>query len=101
MRPDINCQTWTLSAVETTYMSISLFSGMFAASNYIGAFSDTHGRRAGCLLAMTCSTVFGTLSALSPSYWFLCLARFGVGFGYGCNPAPVVLISEIAPTATR
>jgi MFS family permease len=82
-------------------MSIALFSGQFLSSNFIGRLSDLHGRRFGTLFAALLSTAFGFLSALSPSYWSLCLMRFGVGLGMGCSPAPVVLLSEILPVDTR
>lgn len=44
----------------------------------------------GSILALACTVVFGALSSMSSSYLVLCIMRFGVGFGIGCETAAVL-----------
>ena len=87
---DYNNTTWTALA-----MSIS--TAVFAP--ILGRLGDVIGRRATLLLGILIFILGNILTALSPSLWFMLVARFVVGIGSAAI-APVVIsyiVSEFPP----
>jgi putative MFS transporter len=67
-----------------------------------GSVADSHGRRPVFMVTVVIVCVFGILSALSPTFWWLYLFRFMVGFGYGGNIAvDFAIFTELLPTEGR
>jgi len=67
-----------------------------------GSLADSHGRRPVFMVTVVIVAVFGMLSAMSPTFLWLYLFRFMVGFGYGGNIAvDFAIFSELLPTKGR
>ncbi|KAM0747906.1 MFS general substrate transporter [Meredithblackwellia eburnea MCA 4105] len=79
-------------------LSASIFGGMMFGAWGWGSYSDSKGRRPAFHLTLLITSFFGTLSAISPSFFLLCLALFGVGTGVGGSmPTDGTLFLENIP----
>ena len=58
----------------------SVFGGMMCGAFLFGIIADKYGRRRSIVLSAVFNTIFGLLTALSPSYYWILLARTLVGF---------------------
>lgn len=63
----------------------------------LGLISDEYGRRPGFKIATGLVLVFGLLTVVAPSFWWLLLFRTMVGVGAGGMEVPFDLLSEIVP----
>ena len=70
-----------ISDAEGAVLSSVIFIGMLFGSYIWGSVADIAGRRTTLLLSLTCSGVFGLVSAFVPSFWLFTLMRFFSGFG--------------------
>lgn len=61
----------------------------------LGIFSDRYGRRPGFLVATLLVFVFGLLTSVAPSYWWLLFCRSLVGIGAGGMEVPFDLLTEL------
>ncbi len=78
------------------------FVGMFLGAAVSGRLADRYGRRAVFQVTLIVFSLGSVLSALSPTYETLLLARVVTGLGLG-GELPVVstLVSELSPRASR
>ncbi|XP_024403195.1 organic cation/carnitine transporter 7 [Physcomitrium patens] len=98
--PAAKCE-WGLPSFQEGAISSSVFVGIFVGAYIWGLVSDIKGRRVGFLATAVFTFFFGLLSAWSPTYWFLLLARTLVGFGLGGSSVIFSLCMEFLPASSR
>jgi len=93
---------WSLSKGQTALLQTAIFVGMILGALVWGRLADKIGRKIGFMLTIAVYSLFGALSALSPSFeWFLAL-RLLTGFGVGgALPVDYGMFSEYLPTENR
>jgi putative MFS transporter len=93
---------WSLRPAQTALLATAIFVGMFIGALVWGRLADRIGRRMGFVLTIAFYSLFGGLSALSPSFaWFLAL-RLLTGFGVGgALPVDYGMFSEYLPAENR
>jgi MFS transporter, putative metabolite:H+ symporter len=93
---------WSLSKAQTGLLATAIFIGMLAGALVWGRLADKIGRRVCFILTIAFYSLFGGLSALSPSFeWFLAL-RLMTGFGVGgALPVDYGMYSEYLPPENR
>jgi MFS transporter, putative metabolite:H+ symporter len=93
---------WSLSKGQTALLQTAIFIGMILGALVWGRLADRIGRKIGFMLTIAVYSLFGALSALSPSFqWFLGL-RLLTGFGVGgALPVDYGMFSEYLPTENR
>ncbi|RLI53194.1 MAG: MFS transporter, partial [Candidatus Thorarchaeota archaeon] len=93
---------WGLTPAQAGFIGTAIFLGMLAGAWFWGTISDYIGRRIGFQLTVLIDSVFGFLSALSPSYLWLALLRGITGFGVGGTlPVDYSIFAEYLPTKER
>jgi len=93
---------WGLTTAQAGFIGTAIFLGMLAGAWFWGTISDYIGRRIGFQLTVLIDSVFGFLSALSPSYLWLVLLRGITGFGVGGTlPVDYSIFAEYLPTKER
>eukprot|EP00759_Apiculatamorpha_spiralis_P011937 PhF_6_TR19067/c0_g1_i2/m.28031 len=93
---DFGCSKFAIS-----FVSSSVFFGMFFGAVGFGLLSDSIGRRKSFACCMAFMAVCGMLSALSPNVYVLMLIRAMVGMGCGGLHIGITLYSEFLPTSSR
>ena len=93
---------WSLSNAQTGFLATAIFIGMLAGALFWGRLADKVGRKVCFMLTIAFYSLFGALSALSPSFeWFLVL-RILTGFGVGgALPVDYGMYSEYLPPENR
>lgn len=93
---------WGLSREQGGLLASLLFLGMLAGAWFWGTFSDYTGRRFSFLATIGVDSIFGLLSAFSPTFGVLLVLRFLTGFGVGGTlPVDYAVFSEFLPTKQR
>lgn len=93
---------WQLTQPQAGLIGTAVFVGMLAGAWFWGTISDYIGRRLGFQLTVLVDSVFGLLSALSPSYVWLLVLRGLTGFGVGGTmPVDYAIFSEFLPRRNR
>lgn len=93
---------WNLSGTELATITSVVFTGsLFGASFLWGPVADRYGRRISFITGSLMISLFSILSAFSPNYICLLLARFIVGIGVGCGFVPFDLLAELLPPSHR
>jgi len=93
---------WGLTDAQAGFIGTALFLGMLAGAWFWGTISDYIGRKTGFQATVLIDSVFGLLSALSPSYLVLALLRGLTGFGVGGTlPVDYSIFAEYLPTEKR
>lgn len=64
-------------------LSTSIFAGMMIGSYGWGVFSDMKGRIPAFNYTLFFTAIFGVLAAFAPSFFWLCIALFGLGTSVG------------------
>jgi len=83
-------------------LATAIFLGMLGGSWFWGTISDYIGRKLGFQLTVLIGSVFGFLSALSPSYAWLVVFRTLTGFGVGGTlPVDYSIFAEYLPRNKR
>ncbi|KAL2643699.1 hypothetical protein R1flu_011286 [Riccia fluitans] len=98
--PAAQCE-WQLSPSQEGAVSSAVFAGLFVGAYAWGLLADVRGRRVAVLSVAVFTSVFGVLSAFSPSFWWLLLSRALVGFGLGGAVVVFALAMEILPVKRR
>jgi putative MFS transporter len=93
---------WSLSRAQTGFLATAIFIGMLAGALVWGRLADKVGRKLCFVLTIAVYSLFGALSALSPSFgWFIAL-RLLTGFGVGgALPVDYGMFSEYLPPENR
>lgn len=93
---------WSLSPAQTGLLATAIFIGMLVGAVVWGRLADRIGRRICFVLTIAVYSLFGALSALSPSFeWFLALRLLtGLGVG-GALPVDYGMFSEYLPPQNR
>jgi putative MFS transporter len=93
---------WGLKPAQTAFLATAIFLGMIVGALVWGRLADRFGRRIGFVLTIACYSVFGGLSALSPSFEAFLVLRFLTGFGVGgALPVDYGMYSEYLPPENR
>lgn len=93
---------WGLSAAQAGLLGTAIFLGMLGGAWFWGTISDYIGRKLGFQLTVLIDSVFGFLSALSPSYAWLVVFRTLTGFGVGGTlPVDYSIFTEYLPRNKR
>lgn len=93
---------WGLSAGQAGLLGTAIFLGMLGGAWFWGTISDYIGRKLGFQLTVLIDSVFGFLSALSPSYAWLVVFRTLTGFGVGGTlPVDYSIFAEYLPRNKR
>ncbi len=93
---------WGLSAAQAGLLGTAIFLGMLGGAWFWGTISDYIGRKLGFQLTVLIDSVFGFLSALSPSYAWLVVFRALTGFGVGGTlPVDYSIFAEYLPRNKR
>jgi len=95
-------QEWSLTTTQAGLIGTAIFVGMLIGAWFWGAITDRIGRKPGFVLTVLVDSVFGFLSALSPSYIWLLILRAVTGFGVGGTlPVDYSIFSEYLPRQNR
>jgi len=93
---------WGLNQYELGVLPSLVGFGSTIGELVWGPLADSHGRRPVFMATVVIVAVFGLLSAMSPTFVWLYLFRFMVGFGYGGNIAvDFAIFTELLPTQGR
>lgn len=95
-------EEWGLSNAQRGLLGTSIFLGMLAGALIWGRLSDIVGRKAGFVSTVAIDSIFGLLSALSPSFLWLVILRTITGFGVGGTlPVDYSIFAEYLPQQKR
>jgi putative MFS transporter len=95
-------QEWNLTNPQKGLLGTAIFLGMLAGAWFWGRLSDLKGRKTGFIATIAIDSVFGLLSAFSPSFAWLIILRFLTGFGVGGTlPVDYSIFAEYLPTRHR
>ncbi len=100
--PLLGRSAWHLNPTQLGWLGTSGLVGMALGAFVWGTLSDIVGRRRAFLWTLMNYSVFSILSAFSPTYSVLLVARFitGIGLG-GCIPVAYSLVAEFMPRKRR
>lgn len=95
-------EEWGLSNAQKGLLGTAIFLGMLVGAWGWGFLSDRIGRKVGFISTVAIDSVFGLLSAFSPSFGWLLLLRAltGVGVG-GTLPVDYSIFAEYLPAKKR
>jgi MFS family permease len=100
IKPAVQCE-WAIDDLEGSLLASAVGVGTLLGSLVLGVVADAFGRRVGFTLTVGILFVFGLVSAVSPGYEWLLMARFFCGVGLGGVPVVFSLTMEFVPTAVR
>lgn len=95
-------EEWNLSNSQKGLLGTAIFLGMFVGAWDWGWLSDRVGRKIGFVSTVAIDSVFGLLSAFSPSFLWLLILRTITGIGVGGTlPVDYSIFSEYLPSNNR
>ena len=93
---------WSLSKAQTSFLATAIFLGMLVGALFWGRLADRIGRKLCFVLTIAVYSLFGGLSALSPSFECFLVLRFLTGIGVGgALPVDYGMFSEYLPPKNR
>eukprot|EP00794_Sanderia_malayensis_P013937 gene13937-15389_t len=100
LAPTLKC-IWHLTSVQEAFITTLVFLGFMFGNLLWGWTSDHHGRKRAVILSTVCVFYFGILTAFSPSYYWVLVIRFVVGFSLSGSINSVTIVAEFLPSLTR
>ena len=95
-------EEWGLNNTQKGLLGTAVFVGMLAGAWGWGWLSDRIGRKTGFISTVAIDSVFGLLSAFSPSFIWLLVLRAITGFGVGGTlPVDYSIFAEYLPAKSR
>ncbi len=95
-------QEWQISNAQKGLLGTAIFIGMLTGAWLWGWLSDRIGRKTGFISTVAIDSVFGLLSAFSPSFIWLVILRALTGFGVGGTlPVDYSIFAEYLPAKKR
>lgn len=95
-------EEWGLSNTQKGLLGTAIFLGMLGGAWFWGWTSDHIGRRTGFISTVAIDSIFGLLSAFSPSFLWLVILRALTGFGVGGTlPVDYSIFAEYLPPKKR
>lgn len=95
-------QEWNLTNAQKGYLGTAIFVGMLLGAWTWGRISDLFGRKIGFISTVGIDSLFGLLSAFSPSFIWLLVLRALTGFGVGGTlPVDYAIFAEYLPAQKR
>jgi putative MFS transporter len=95
-------EEWGLTNAQKGLLATAIFLGMLAGAWFWGWISDRIGRKTGFVSTVAIDSIFGFLSALSPSFAWLLVFRTATGFGVGGTlPVDYSTFAEYLPSRQR
>jgi putative MFS transporter len=95
-------EEWGLTTVQKGLLGTAIFLGMLAGAWVWGRLADRIGRKTGFISTVAIDSVFGLLSAFSPSFGWLLVLRALTGFGVGGTlPVDYSIFAEYLPAKDR
>ncbi|KAG5444732.1 Synaptic vesicle 2- protein [Clonorchis sinensis] len=98
--PALRC-SWLLSSEEIAAITTVVFAGFLIGSPIWGFVSDRFGRWPTFFTVLTLISYYGFLTAVSPTYVWVLILRFTVGFAIGGCSSSFALLSEFLPVKYR
>ncbi|KAA0183606.1 Synaptic vesicle 2 protein, partial [Fasciolopsis buskii] len=98
--PALRC-AWHLTSNEVAAMTTVVFVGFLLGSPFWGFVSDRFGRWPIFFTVLSMIAYYGFLTALSPTYVWVIILRFMVGFAIGGGSSSFTLLSEYLPVKHR
>lgn len=93
---------WSLSKGQTALLQTAIFVGMILGALVWGRLADKGGRKICFMLTISVYSLFGSLSALSPSFECFLALRLLTGFGVGgALPVDYGMFAEYLPAENR
>jgi putative MFS transporter len=95
-------EEWGLSNTQKGLLGTAIFLGMLVGAWGWGWVSDRIGRKAGFISTVAIDSIFGLLSAFSPSFVWLVILRTITGIGVGGTlPVDYSIFAEYLPAQKR
>ena len=95
-------EEWGLSNPQKGLLGTAVFVGMLAGAWGWGWISDRIGRKLGFVFTVAIDSIFGLLSAFSPSFTWLLILRAITGIGVGGTlPVDYSIFAEYLPSKSR
>ena len=91
--PQLRC-IWSLSSLQTSLISSSIFAGGGLGCLYWGFFGDKHGRKSVMVVGGLTTAYFGLLSSVSPNFLLFIVLRFFIGVGSSSAEFAMPYIAE-------
>ncbi len=93
---------WNLDATQLGLLATAIFLGMLIGALVWGRASDLVGRKVSFISTIAIDSIFGLLSAFSPSFAWLIILRMLTGFGVGGTlPVDYSIFAEYLPPQKR
>jgi len=93
---------WGLTPAQMGFLGTAIFIGMLLGAVTWGRLSDLIGRKIGFISTVAIDSVFGLLSAFSPTFGWLVVLRALTGFGVGGTlPVDYSIFAEYLPSQKR
>jgi putative MFS transporter len=95
-------EEWNLSNAQKGLLGTAIFLGMLVGAWGWGWISDRVGRKVGFISTVAIDSIFGLLSAFSPSFVWLLILRTITGIGVGGTlPVDYSIFAEYLPAQKR
>ncbi|CAL8087564.1 unnamed protein product [Calicophoron daubneyi] len=98
--PALRCQ-WNLPSQQIAAITTVVFVGYLIGSPIWGFMSDKFGRWPIFMIVLSMICYFGLLTAVSPTYVWVLILRFTVGFAIGGGSSSICLLMEYLPVKSR